>query len=66
MLFRVRKPFVWDGKDYILGDVIDIPEGHPRIEAMVNASKHIIYDAGVSETSRANEPQPATAWGHEL
>lgn len=61
MMFRVRRPFMWEGQDYEVGDVIDIPENHPRLNAMVNGSRHIVYDATVEEPTH----QP-TAWGHEF
>ncbi len=43
MLFRARKPIVWAGKSYDVGDLIEIEEGHPRIRAMVEQSHHIEY-----------------------
>ena len=44
MLFRVRREFTWDGKTYRPGEVIDIPEGHPRLTGLIQG-RWIIYDA---------------------
>ena len=63
MLFRVRKPFTWDGQQYNPGDAINIEEGHPRLRAMVEGGKHIIYDATLTE---ATSKEPDRAWGYEL
>lgn len=44
MTFRVRKDnFVWDGVKYNQGDIVDIPDGNPRIRAMVEQSRVIEY-----------------------
>lgn len=34
MYFRVKKQLNWDGKIYSPGDIIDIPEGNPRLEGL--------------------------------
>lgn len=52
MRFRVRRPFDWAGRKYESGDVIDIPEGHPRIAGMLQGN-HIAYDASPEPTTAA-------------
>lgn len=54
MLFRARKPIVWDGKSYEIGDLLEIEEGNPRIRAMVEQSHHIEY---------ANRGKPSESQG---
>lgn len=43
MLFRAKKPIIWAGKSYEIGDILDIEEGNPRIRAMVEQSHHLEY-----------------------
>lgn len=45
MRFRVRKPFAWEGKDYQVGQVIEIPEGHPRLRALIEQGRFVTYDS---------------------
>jgi hypothetical protein len=47
MTFRVLKSFTWAKVDYVPGSEIDIPEGHPRLEAMLRG-KNIKYDVTVA------------------
>ncbi len=54
MLFRVKKPFDWDGSSYKPGDVIDIPENHPRLGGMLQG-RHILYDA--SDAPATEQPK---------
>ena len=54
MLFRARKPIVWAGKNYDIGDILDIEEGNPRIRAMVEQSHHLEY---------ANRDKPSQTQG---
>ena len=44
MFFRVKKDLRWDGRDYQLGDIVDIQEGNPRIGGLMMAGI-IFYDA---------------------
>lgn len=54
MLFRARKPIVWNGKSYAIGDLVEIEEGNPRIRAMVEQSHHLEY---------ANRDKPSAPQG---
>lgn len=53
MLFRARKPIVWAGKSYEIGDILEIEEGNPRIRAMVEQSHHLEY----ANREKPSEPQ---------
>ncbi len=53
MLFRVRKEIQWAGIVYQPGEFVEIPEGNPRIRAMVEQSRHIEY----ANTDKPSEPQ---------
>lgn len=44
MYFRVRRSFTWAGTEYKSDDTIDIPEGHPRLQAMLRGG-FITYNA---------------------
>ena len=44
MFFRVKKELRWDGKEYQPGNIVDIPEGNPRIEGLMMGS-FITYDS---------------------
>ena len=35
MRSRVRRAFIWSGEHYERGDLIRIPETHPRLDAMI-------------------------------
>lgn len=43
MLFRVRKSLTWDGHTYKSGDLLNIPEGNPRLRALIEQSHHLEY-----------------------
>ena len=49
MFFRVKKEFKWDGREYQKGNIVTIPENHPRIEGLMLGG-FIMYDA--------SEPSP--------
>ena len=52
----MKKEFDWDGRRYVEGDVIEIPEEHPRVGAMVSA-RFITYDPTLpSEDDRFGRP----------
>lgn len=55
MRFRARRPFSWNGESYSQGDVVEIPEGHPRIEGML-MGRYIAYEAG--DISPSKNPSP--------
>ena len=43
MKFRVRKPMIWAGTSYEIGDVVEIEEGHPRLRVMIEQSHYLEY-----------------------
>ena len=53
MLFRVRKPLQWNKVNYKPGELLEIEDGHPRIRAMVEQSRHIEY----ANAEAPSEPQ---------
>jgi len=56
MRFKVSaEDLTWGGKEYQRGDVIEIPEGHPRLDALV-WSKQVIYDATSPANPDAGKP----------
>ena len=44
MRCRVLREFTWDGIVYQPGNKLEIPDGHPRLDAMVRA-RSVTYDA---------------------
>jgi len=60
MFFRVLRPFDANNYHYVTGDTIELPEGHPRIRAMMEQSYHLTYDErdGVSD-ARLQDPETA-------
>jgi hypothetical protein len=60
MKFRVKKPFVWgpSGQDhaYEAGDVIEIPDGHPRLNGMF-LGNYLTYESGdLVPANQADDP----------
>jgi len=54
MLFRVRRDnFIWEERQYSKGEFVDIPDGNPRIRAMVEQSRVIEY----ANVEKPTEPQ---------
>jgi len=43
MKFTCVSPLTWGGQEYQRGDVIDIPDGHPRLSALVRARFVVAY-----------------------
>lgn len=37
--------FQWAGVTYFRGDEVEIPEGHPNLDALVNASRQLRYSS---------------------
>lgn len=59
MRFRVRKGFDWLGRRYSPGDIVDIPDGHPRLGGLVRGG-FVIYDCSLpSLDDRSGKPVSA-------
>ena len=55
--FRARKEFTWQGELIKVGEFVEIEEGNPRLNALLNQSRHIEY-ANVSDANLARSPLP--------
>ena len=49
MIFRVAKKLTWDGVAYEVGDAISIDDSHPRLDAVLTMTRHVMYDSSLQE-----------------
>ena len=55
--YRVLRPFGWDGRDLVKGEVVDIPPDHPRIGPLTRA-KFMRYEPDGGGKPPADKLQP--------
>ncbi len=57
MWFVARRPFIWEGQKIAPGDPLEIPERHPRLDAMLRG-RFIGYDSASDVPTGAGAGAP--------